>query len=807
VNTQLQQKRTIAHEHSSPFAVGIDLGTTNSLLAIAGSIDSQHLLPVINPAGEVHSSVREYIPVRLLQLPQANLDDTTTAHVLFPSVVYQRDAKSPVYIGIGAREAKYRERRNHSVFYSVKLDLGMDRIYPYAVSPDLDSPVKVSAAILRAMKDAAQDVLGMSLEDIPTIVTIPASFMSPQRRDTVDAAKMAGFRLEAEALFDEPVAALLGYTNRRRIQQRWNSNETVLVFDFGGGTCDVTIIDFSQTPSSGNPTFSMLAISRFQRLGGDDIDKHLVHTRLKGEFYRASGRKEREWGFGERQNRIWSQLAKVAELLKVRYCQELDKVAQASSWNEASVQQVTVSLPPQSINTSEGEIWLPEITLDWQQFQALMEPFLEPNGRLNADQEYYRLTSIFSPIRDALDKAELQPKEITRILLAGGSSFNPLVEQAIRQFFSEATVDRPENMDHLVAEGAAVYAYMKYVAGHDVLQPIAGDTLGLLAEGGEFVPLIRAGSPIPYPPAGTLQTYNQFRVPREQMTYVDLVICAGSSQRPIHSIRLRFDRPVRLHTPVHLQVGLDANKVFTLRAYLPEYPGVTVQQQIDNPLGLLPMTSKERRRHELESLLQRAAANKILDQYTDEMLDLADVLQDLDRAEMALQWIDLAERKLGIPTEQTQKLRAYSHYRLGEYAEAYKIFRKASDKQQGQWYPAYMAGLCTDNLDEREFCMRRAVAAAPGFGVTQIGLANALGVKGDHRGRLEALRSAQHLLEAEREHAADPGYTFSLLASVYAALGETGKAEQARQKAAAYHSGATEIDTTNLVGIARSLAR
>ena len=341
------------------------------MLAVAGHVDTQHLLPIVNPSGEVQSSLSEYVPVRLLQLPQTNLDGTTTANTLFPSVVYQQDTASPMYVGMGAREAKYTARRNQSVFYSVKLDLGMDGefLYPNAVTSELNNPVKVSAVILRAMIDAAEKALGSSLSAVPTVITIPASFMSWQRRDTIMAARLAGIDLGGEALFDEPVAALLGYINRRRIQQRWNPDETVLVFDFGGGTCDVTIIDVSWTPSSGVATLKMLAISRFERLGGDDIDRHLVHTLLKEEFYKASGRKEREWGFGERQNRIWSQLAKVAELLKVRYCQELDKVAQASEWDETAMHAVSVSLPPHAIETSEGRFGCPNSRLIGSSFQ------------------------------------------------------------------------------------------------------------------------------------------------------------------------------------------------------------------------------------------------------------------------------------------------------------------------------------------------------------------------------------------------------------------------------------------------------
>ena len=103
--------------------------------------------------------------------------------------------------------------------------------------------------------------------------------------------------------------------------------------------------------------------------------------------------------------------------------------------------------------------------------------------------------------------------------------------------------------------------------------------------------------------------------------------------------------------------------------------------------------------------------------------------------------------------------------------------------------------------------MRRSVAAAPGRGTTHIGLANTLAAKGDHRGHREALQKAQTTLEAEKEHTVNPRQTYSQLASVYDALGETARAEQARQKAAAYRPNATGVDTSYLVGIAHPLAR
>lgn len=301
-----------------------------------------------------------------------------------------------------------------------------------------------------------------------------------------------------------------------------------------------------------------------------------------------------------------------------------------------------------------------------------------------------------------------------------------------RQFFADATVDRPEYMDQLVAEGAAVHAYMRYVLGHDVLQPIAGDTLGLLTEGGEFVPLIRLlVPPYPFPPLDHRPTTPILMFLVSRWSTSISVICAGSAAgRPVHSVRLQFGRRVRVHTPVHLEVGLNANKIFTLKAYLPEYPDIRVQQHIDNPLGLLPMTSMERRRRELEGFLQRAKAMDTMDQQTDVMVQLANVLLNLNRAELALQWIDQAERRGG-PDDETRHARAFAHNLLGETAEAYKIYSEMSNKQPRDWVAAVMAGRSAQSLELQEMYMRRAIAAAPGRGTAHIDLAHVLAAKGD----------------------------------------------------------------------------
>ena len=800
--------RSDASNRKSPPAnivIGIDLGTTNSLLALAGATDQGYYLPAPDEGGRSVPTSNSTVSVELIKLPQQNLDGTVAEHVLFPSVVFQEAGNLTRFVGMGAKEAKFRFRRGRQVFYSVKRDLGTDRepFYPGASTPELDTPVKVSAVILKAMKVAAEAKLGFSLEGVPVVITIPASFQSAQRSDTLRAARLAGFNVGEDRLFDEPNAALLAYINRRRVQARWNAEETVLVFDFGGGTCDISIIDVSVAPVRQTINLKNLAISRYEQLGGDDIDQHIVHSHLADIFYRTSGRKERDWGLGERRNSIWSQLAKIAELLKVRYCEELEKVTQSQQWNAVGVNGVMISLPPQLVSTSQGDVELVNLSMTWGVFAKVMEPFLKPDCSLNADREYYRLTSIFTPVVDALEKANLKPRDITRILLVGGSSRNPLVEKAIQDFFSEATVDCPSDMDFLVAEGAAVHAYWKFVKGHDVLSPILGDTIGLLTEGDVFVPLMRAGAPIPFPSDAQWLTYTQFRVPRNFMSHVDLVLCAGSASRPVHTVKLSFSQVVPANAPVHLKVRLDGNKVLHFEAFLPEYPNIHISESIENPLSMLPLTSAEKRRAEIEKVLSKAQADGALDQHTDEMVELADILQKSGKSESALEWINQAARRVGPNSDDLKSRQALFHYQLGEMEAAHKIWVELTKKRPNQAVWAFNAGISAPDLATRENYVRRALAIEPGYGIGYYGLGVTLRLKGDHAGARRALESAESLLEEQLIHWPDSEVVRSYLISTYEELGKPQKANELRQRTTT--TGKSTKPESNLVAITNAI--
>ena len=808
-NSALRVDSARTERSGTPYVIGIDLGTTNSLLAIAGLQDDTSHLPAPALTQDGQSSLGSYVPVRLLKLPQRNLDGTMAEHVLFPSVVFQAAADTSRYIGMGAREAKFHYTHGRSVFYSVKRDLGTDRdpYYPRAITPDLNTPVKVTAAILRAMKEAAEDKLGRSLSDIPTVVTIPASFQSAQRRDTLTAARMAGLWVDDHSLFDEPNAALLAHMNRQRVQLRWHHEETVMVFDFGGGTCDVSVIDVSFVPSSLRVNLRSLAISRYEQLGGDDIDRHIVHTHLAERFYTISGRGHREWSLAERRHGIWSQLARSAELLKVRFCEELEKVTQMRGWDESTLKSVQVALPPQTIHTSQGDVVLQDLSMDWPTFEQIMSPFVKVDCTENSGREYYRITSIFSPVLDTLDKANLQPRDITRILLVGGSSFNPLIERALHEFFSETTIDRPMDMDFLVGEGAAVQAYCRFIIGHDILAPIVGDTIGLLTEGEQFIPLVRAGSPIPFPDDSQWMTYRQFRVPRDLMSHVDLVVCAGSAERPVHVVKLTFDRIVPRNAAVHLKIRFDGNKIFHLEAFLPEYPEVRVAESVENPLAQTPLTPLARERIELEKRLAAAQEDGALDQHVDDMVRMAEILDEMDRDESALEWVDIAIRRRGQATPEMKAIQASCHYQLGEMDSAHRIWSELADQDRSSAVMALNAAFSAPDLATREKYTRQAVTANPGDGMARFALASLLRMKGNLVSARENLDQARQLLEQQLRYWPDSPILLLYLAEVHQATGNYAQAAEFRERYQRTSKRASTVDTRNLVALTSAIAR
>ncbi len=388
-------------------SVGIDLGTTNSLIAVVGADSSPQVLPNREQMMFTPSAVaaRPSAPgkegpkylVGLLALNNARRDPRNTV----------RSIKR--FMGLSYVDSKAQVAREH-VSYEVREDTSEPGRLLVDVGGALLTPEEVSAEILRKLKMDAEARLPSGRVDY-AVITCPAYFSEPQRAATRRAGQLAGLRVKA--LLDEPTAAALS-ESRGRAEVR----ARLLVFDFGGGT-----LDFSLIQRSGN-TFNVVSYGGDNFLGGDDIDRAIARH-IRGHILDAGGE------IGEENLRLEFELLSKAEEVKKALCGGADFYA---------------AIIPGACRTRDGE-WLDvDLEITQEDFLRLIQPILK---------------RIRKAIEDYLDAEGLNPEQMTEILLVGGSSAVPAVQDLLRDIFEqdgETRVRLAQRPMEAVALGAAIYA-------------------------------------------------------------------------------------------------------------------------------------------------------------------------------------------------------------------------------------------------------------------------------------------------------------------------------------------------------------
>ncbi|MDV6377955.1 molecular chaperone DnaK [Sporosarcina sp. GW1-11] len=385
--------------------IGIDLGTTNSVVAVYEGGEAK-VIP--NPEGNRTS----------------------------PSVVAFKNGERQV-----GEVAKRQSITNPNTIMSVKRHMGTD--YKVEVDGKEYSPQEVSAMILQYMKGYAEEYLGEKVTK--AVVTVPAYFNDAQRQATKDAGTIAG--LEVERIINEPTAAALAYG-----LDKTDEDQTILVYDLGGGTFDVSILEL------GDGVFQVRSTAGDNKLGGDDFDE-IIMDYLVQEF-----RKE---------NAIDLSKDKMA-------MQRLKDAAEKAKKDLSGVTSTQISLP--FITAGEAGPLHLEITLTRGKFDELTADLVERS---------------MVPTRQALKDADLSPSDIDRVILVGGSTRIPAVQEAIKK----ATGKEPfkgVNPDEVVAMGAAVQGSILTGDVKDVvLLDVTPLSLGIETMGSVFTKLIERNTTIP----------------------------------------------------------------------------------------------------------------------------------------------------------------------------------------------------------------------------------------------------------------------------------------------------------------------
>jgi molecular chaperone DnaK len=374
------------------------------------------------------------------------------------------------------------------------------------------SPEEISASVLRKLADDASKYIGEKVTD--AIITVPAYFNDAQRQATKDAGKIAG--LKVLRIINEPTAAALAYGLDKK------KNETIMVFDLGGGTFDVSILEV------GDGVFEVKATSGDTHLGGDDFDKRIVDW-LAEEFLRDQG----------------------IELRKDR--QSLQRLTEAAE--KAKIELSTVV---------ETAISLPFITAD-----AAGPKHLEMKlARAKFDQLTADLVErCAGPVKQALKDSKLSENDIDEIVLVGGSTRTPAVQALVRRLIAGKEPNQSVNPDEVVAIGAAIQAGILAGEVKDVvLLDVTPLSLGIETLGGVMTKLVERNTTIP------VRRSENFSTAEDNQTAVDIHILQGERElardnRTLGHFRLEGIRPAQRSLPqIEVTFDIDSNGIVTVTA-------------------------------------------------------------------------------------------------------------------------------------------------------------------------------------------------------------------------------------------------
>jgi molecular chaperone DnaK len=560
-------------------AIGIDLGTTNSVVAV---MEGGKPTVIINSDGN--------------RLTPSVVAFTKTGERLVGQIAKRQAVLNPENTIYSAKRfigRRYPEVQSEIKNVTYKVVPGPNDAVRFEMMGKQYAPEEISALVLRKLADDATKYLGEKVND--AVITVPAYFNDAQRQATKDAGKIAG--LNVLRIINEPTAAALAYGLDKK------KNETILVFDLGGGTFDVSLLDV------GDGVFEVRSTSGDTHLGGDDFDKRIVDW-VAEEFQRNQGidvRKDRQ---------ALQRLIEAAEKAKIEL---------------STAVETTISLPFITADAS-GPKHL-EMKLTRAKFEQLTADLVE---------------RCVGPVKQALADAKITERDIDEVILVGGATRMPAVQALVRRLTGGKEPNQSVNPDEVVAIGAAIQAGV--LAGevkNVVLLDVTPLSLGVETMGGVTTKIIERNTTVPVRKSETFSTAE------DNQAAVDIHVLQGERElardnRTLGNFRLEGIRPAPRGAPqIEVSYDIDANGILTVTAKDKESgkeQKITIsgstqlsKEEIDRMVNDAQAHSEEdrKRREEVEA---RNSADSMAYQVERQLRDLGDrvPLNEKARAEQLI---------------------------------------------------------------------------------------------------------------------------------------------------------------------------
>ncbi|MGQ0628531.1 MAG: molecular chaperone DnaK [Phycisphaerales bacterium] len=535
--------------------IGIDLGTTNSCVAIMEGGSPKVL---INSSGaRTTPSVVGFTDKgeRLVGQPAKHQQVTNPKNTIFSIKRFMGRRRTEV--GSGAKGA-YDKSGDEESKVPYAITGASDDFVKVKVNQGEFTPQQVSAFILQDLKKCAEEYLGEKVER--AVITVPAYFNDAQRQATKDAGEVAG--LKVERIINEPTAAALAYGMDKK------TNQKIAVFDLGGGTFDVSILDI------GDGVFEVLSTNGDTHLGGDDWDQRII-DHLAEEFRKKEG----------------IDIRKDAMAL-----QRLKEAAEKAKCELSTMQETTVRLP--FITADQNGPKHLEVSLTRSKFESLCADLFE---RLKG------------PCMQALKDATVDPARIVEVVLVGGSTRMPKAQQIAKEIFGKEP-NRSVNPDEVVAVGAAIQGgVLKGEVKNILLLDVTPLSLGVETLGNVMTKLIEKNTTIP------TSRKEVFSTAADGQTSVTIQVLQGEREfakdnRTLGNFDLSGIAPAPRGVPqIEVEFALDANGILTVTA-TDKATGKKADIKITNSGGL----SKD----EIEKMKRDAEQHSAADKARREVVDL-----------------------------------------------------------------------------------------------------------------------------------------------------------------------------------------